>query len=163
MEENGNKEKPIVLKGLPLLSQGHCFVLGECGNGLIQGDRVELRFGNNPWIPAIIGGLGGMSNLVLVVDLVLREEHYFLIKKSIETSKGYDFRFVGRKGYSKENCQWSTREEQMNNTRHNHLLTFRNKTLTIAEWARELNVKYYIINNRIYRGWSIERALTFNI
>ena len=90
------KEKLVILKKLPLLSQGHSFVLGECDNGLVQGDRVELRFGNNPWIPAIVGGLGGMFNLVLVVDLVLREKHYFFIKKFIETSKRYDFRFVGR-------------------------------------------------------------------
>lgn len=99
MEEDdsiGENKGVAVLERLPLLSQGHCFVLGECDNGLVQGDRVELRFGNNPWIPAIVGGLGGMARMVLVVDLVLKEEHGFSIEKFFKTFEGYDFRFVGR-------------------------------------------------------------------
>ena len=90
------KKKLAILKKLPLLSQGHSFVFGECDNGLVQGDRVELRFCDNPWIPAIVGGLGGMFKVVFVVDLVLREKHYFSTKKHLESSEEYDFRFVGR-------------------------------------------------------------------
>lgn len=36
-------------------------------------------------------------------------------------------RINNNKGYCKSNCQWSTREEQMRNTRKNHLETYNNK------------------------------------
>ena len=90
--------KFLLLEKLPLFSQGHLFILGECDNGLIQGDRVELKFGNNSWIPAIVTGLGGMFNIVLVADLMFKEECSGTIKRFFETSRNitYNFRFVGR-------------------------------------------------------------------
>lgn len=32
--------------------------------------------------------------------------------------------------------------------------------MTIAEWSKETGLNFFTINNRIKRGWSIERALT---
>ncbi|MCK4554919.1 hypothetical protein KAU19_08280 [Candidatus Parcubacteria bacterium] len=62
-------------------------------------------------------------------------------------------------GYCKENCRWATREKQQNNTRCNRLLTLQGRTQTIPQWARELNINYNTLYNRIYKGWSVERAL----
>lgn len=42
--------------------------------------------------------------------------------------------------YSKENCRWATKLEQANNTRTNRFLTHNGKTLTYAQWARELGI-----------------------
>ena len=64
------------------------------------------------------------------------------------------------KGYYKENCRWANSEQQNNNSRKNHLLTYQNKTQTVAQWAKELNINNYIIYARIRRGWSIKMALT---
>ena len=61
--------------------------------------------------------------------------------------------------YCKKNCRWATSKEQNNNKRDNRLITYKNKTQTIAQWARELNLKYYIIYNRLRNGWSIKKAL----
>ena len=62
--------------------------------------------------------------------------------------------------YSPENCRWATRTEQNNNTRSNRMLTFRGKTQTIMQWAREIGVSFQVLWYRIARGWSVDRALT---
>lgn len=64
-------------------------------------------------------------------------------------------------GYNKKNCRWATHREQMNNTKMNRMITFRNKTKTMSEWARYLEFPYYIINSRINRlNWSTNKALS---
>ena len=69
-------------------------------------------------------------------------------------------RIDNSKGYSPENCRWTTAKEQSNNTRRNHFLTFNNKTQTIAQWARKLEINYGTLYTRLKKGWSVERALT---
>ena len=61
--------------------------------------------------------------------------------------------------YSKENCKWATNLEQANNHSNNKRFIFNSRNLTIAEWCREFNLKYQIVNQRIFRGWDIKRAL----
>ena len=65
--------------------------------------------------------------------------------------------------YTPKNCKWSNSKEQNNNTRRNHFLTYKNKTLTVSQWAEELGIKRDSIYLRLSRGWSIEKALTFNL
>lgn len=61
--------------------------------------------------------------------------------------------------YCKKNCHWKTRKEQQNNKRNNHLITYKNKTRTIAQWAEKLKINPVTLYTRIYRGWKIEKAL----
>lgn len=49
--------------------------------------------------------------------------------------------------YEPNNCRWINSQEQMNNTRRNHYITYKNETHTIAEWARILNKDY----NNLYK------------
>ena len=58
--------------------------------------------------------------------------------------------------YEPTNCKWSTTMEQANNTRSNRFITYKNKTKTIAEWSRELNIPHYLIRNRLNMGWAVE-------
>lgn len=72
-------------------------------------------------------------------------------------------RIDGNKGYSPQNCKWSTRREQSNNRRYNHLFTYKGKTQSIGKWADELPIN--ITSRNLYkrlitRNWSIERAFT---
>jgi hypothetical protein len=62
-------------------------------------------------------------------------------------------------GYQPDNVRWSSRSEQNNNRRGNRTLDYKGETHTIAEWSKKLNIKYDTLYIRIYRGWSIERAL----
>ena len=63
--------------------------------------------------------------------------------------------------YCPENCRWSTRVEQSNNTRKNHFVTYNGQTHTIAEWAKITGLSRSVITQRINKSkWSVEKALT---
>lgn len=80
-------------------------------------------------------------------------------------SNGYDNdltidRIDSTKNYCPENCRWSDRKTQNNNTSRNHLLTYNGKTQSIALWADEVNLPYSTLKTRIDKhGWDVERAL----
>jgi hypothetical protein len=46
------------------------------------------------------------------------------------------------------------------NRRHCKLIEYKGEKKSIAEWSRELGINYKTLHNRIYTGWSVERALT---
>lgn len=62
--------------------------------------------------------------------------------------------------YIKSNCQWETRRQQNNNTRHNRHITAFGKTQTISQWADELNVPYSLLLWRMDEGWNHERIVS---
>lgn len=67
-------------------------------------------------------------------------------------------------GYSPENCKWSTRIEQCNNRSDNVTLTHDNKTLTLMQWCREVELKPTTLTQRLYKyGWSVDKALTTKV
>ena len=63
--------------------------------------------------------------------------------------------------YCKENCRWENDIQQASNTTRTRWITFRGKTQSMADWARELDISYYKIRSRLNQyGWSVEDALT---
>jgi hypothetical protein len=62
-----------------------------------------------------------------------------------------------KKGYSKSNCRWATRQEQSVNKTNNVLLTFQGKTQTMSQWATELGLNYASFRSRIRRNWPLEK------
>ena len=69
-------------------------------------------------------------------------------------------RIDSNKDYFPDNCRWVTRKIQQNNTSYNHRITYNGVTRTMKEWTEITGISYYALNNRIRRGWSIERMLT---
>jgi hypothetical protein len=62
--------------------------------------------------------------------------------------------------YCKDNCVWATPLEQSLNRRSNVLLEFNGQRLHISQWAKKLGMLRATLEHRIYRGWSVEKALT---
>lgn len=89
----------------------------------------------------------------------------FLAFRTWALSNGYKEnltidRIDSNKGYSPDNCKWVTMKEQNNHTGHNHMCYYNGKTQTIKQWCEELGLNYSKTNQRIWRGWSIEKAFT---
>ena len=61
--------------------------------------------------------------------------------------------------YEPGNVRWSTRIEQSNNRRNNRIVLYKGKEYTRAELAREYNIDYDIIRNRLNAGWSVDVAV----
>lgn len=63
--------------------------------------------------------------------------------------------------YFGSNCKWATKEEQANNRRTNHLITFHGKILTLQQWANKIGINESSLYERIYKfNWPLDRALT---
>lgn len=67
-------------------------------------------------------------------------------------------RIDNNKGYCPENCKWATRLEQQGNVRTNRLLTYDNRTMCLAAWARELGVHSSKLTYRVNKVGA-ERAI----
>ena len=63
-------------------------------------------------------------------------------------------------GYAPENCRWTTQTEQNKNRSHCVPLTYNGITKNAADWAADIGISANALNQRLYLGWSIERALT---
>jgi hypothetical protein len=69
-------------------------------------------------------------------------------------------RIDNSKGYGPDNCEWAICKKNQNNKRSNRRVEFGGRVQTIAQWAEEIGINYRTLNNRINRGWTVERALT---
>lgn len=65
------------------------------------------------------------------------------------------------KPYGPGNVRWATSSEQCNNTSRNRKITYEGKTLTMAQWERELGMNTSTLRPLLVKhGWSMEKALT---
>ena len=65
-------------------------------------------------------------------------------------------------GYKPGNLRWATRQEDSNNRRTNHSISYRGRKQTFAEWSRETGIPLTTIWSRITdKGWSISEALGY--
>ena len=69
-------------------------------------------------------------------------------------------RINNERGYEPGNCRWATMAQQNVNRSSAVTLTHAGKSQCVADWARELGVTANLLRQRIYLGWSVERALT---
>lgn len=59
-------------------------------------------------------------------------------------------------GYSPENCRWTDDISQANNKRNNVLVSLFGRTQTLAQWCREIGVKYSTAHEKMRNGVSFD-------
>lgn len=62
--------------------------------------------------------------------------------------------------YSKKNCKWTTRREQLRNTSRNRFIEFDGKKLCIADWANLIGHTSAAIDIRIKKGRALAEVLS---
>jgi len=62
--------------------------------------------------------------------------------------------------YEIGNCRWADWETQANNRRTNVRVSFGDKEMTIAQWARKIGASPEALKKRFDAGWTVEAALT---
>lgn len=72
-------------------------------------------------------------------------------------------RIDNSKGYSPENCKWSTAEEQSNNRSYVTLYEFKGKMMGLAQIAREIGIRPATLQWRIRHGWDFKKATTTKV
>ena len=67
-------------------------------------------------------------------------------------------RIDNNKGYSKDNCRYVTRTENMRNTRRAHYLTINGEKLCLSAWAERIGIKPETFRNRcVTARWDIDK------
>jgi len=63
--------------------------------------------------------------------------------------------------YEPSNCRWVDNYIQANNKRNIKQYTYKGRTQSLSQWAREMGINLFTLYSRINRlGWSLEEALT---
>lgn len=62
-------------------------------------------------------------------------------------------RIDNSKGYSPQNCRWTTEKEQQNNKSTNVYIEWNGKRMTLKQWSEKCGLNYGTLKNRLRRGW----------
>lgn len=89
----------------------------------------------------------------------------FLNFREWALKSGYDIglsidRIDNNRGYTPNNCRWTTAKVQMNNQRRNRILTYKGESHTLAEWESIIGISQKVLSARVRLGWSDEDILT---
>lgn len=60
--------------------------------------------------------------------------------------------------YEPGNCRWETASRQQNNKRNTRRYLFRGEMLCLRDISEKYGVKYELLKQRVYDGWTVEEA-----
>lgn len=69
-------------------------------------------------------------------------------------------RIDNHKGYSPDNCRWTTQKIQMNNTRRNRIIEIDGISHSVTEWSEITGISARTISDRLCRGLDERSAVT---
>lgn len=100
---------------------------------------------------------------ISVCDRWSKSYEDFLSDMGARPSRSHSIERIDNDGpYSPDNCRWATTLEQGANKRNNHLITYHDRTQTMAQWARERGIPYQKLAQRLNAlHWTIDRALGY--
>lgn len=64
------------------------------------------------------------------------------------------------RGYSPDNCRWTTHTSQCRNRSTNKMLEYKGEIRCLQEWAEIYSIGKRTLRERIQRGWDVHLALT---
>lgn len=64
------------------------------------------------------------------------------------------------KGYGPGNCEWSDSHQQARHRTDNVLITHDGRTQCLSDWAAEVGLERKVIQRRLKKGWSTDRAFS---
>lgn len=79
--------------------------------------------------------------------------------KPLGPTKFYLDRIDNDGNYEPGNCRWVDGRTSASNTSHSRHLTYDGRTMTLTQWARELNKGVSTILFRLKSGWDVQDAL----
>ena len=84
----------------------------------------------------------------------------FFADMGLKPNKNYSIdRIDNSKGYSKENCRWTTNFIQARNKRNNRFYKLDDMNMCMADWANYLGISFATLNERLTK-WTLEKSLT---
>tara|TARA_R110000868_G_scaffold133161_2_gene344620 strand:+ start:152 stop:646 length:495 start_codon:yes stop_codon:yes gene_type:complete len=97
---------------------------------------------------------------ILVCDKWKTDFSAFLVDMGFKKNGESIGRIDNEKGYCPENCRWETSKQQARNRCSNRFIFFRNKKMTVVEWAEFVGLAKSTLEKRLSNGWSVEKSLT---
>lgn len=95
-------------------------------------------------------------------------KHSYIAFRNWAMANGYDEnapkgqctidRIDNDRGYSPDNCQWTTITEQNRNKRNLHYVTINSETKPVAEWCKQYNLSHQTVHSRLRNGRTPEEA-----
>ena len=62
--------------------------------------------------------------------------------------------------YEPSNCRWVGMKVQNRNKHNSRMITYKNETHNLSEWAEILGINYKALFKRLSDGWSVEKAFS---
>lgn len=97
---------------------------------------------------------------ITICDKWMRFEGFYSDVGEPPSAKHQLDRIDNNGNYTPENIRWVLSSENCRNRRSNRLIEWNGEVKTVVEWSEILGINWGVLRQRLYRGWTVERAFT---